>query len=95
MIRDGKVLGKRILEFIASSDLPISSNDIVSAVPGKSAMKFSILNSLVKASMLVRSGEGVKGKPYMYSLQKTNNNCFNSETFVTPSIENQIVEYEF
>ncbi|RYZ89083.1 MAG: hypothetical protein EOP04_07790 [Proteobacteria bacterium] len=95
MIRDGQVLDKRILEFIASSDLPLSSKDIVSALPGKSAMKFSILHSLVKASMLVRSGEGVKGKPYKYSFQKTNHDGFTSETSVSPSIENQIVEYEF
>ncbi len=59
---------KRILDYLTSNCDPLTEDQLLEAIEGKTILKQRALKDLVKNNQVVRSGEGKRGRPYLYSL---------------------------
>jgi hypothetical protein len=62
-------LGKEIVEYLDTQKEPVDEKTIHDTVEGRKGLKAKALRKLVKGDKpsVVRSGEGVKGSPYLYT----------------------------
>jgi hypothetical protein len=59
-------IAERIYRFISKQEWATTEPEIMFAIAGKRSSKISVLRKLVEASVLFRSAEGRKGRPFQY-----------------------------